>query len=148
MIHLSIDYPIGQNPVNIIPESHRDLVSEDSKAIAYLATTLSSGAPIISPVWFGVIDEQIAIFTEQKSLKTKNMQARPSVSVLIQDPNDVYRYVQIRGRYVDNITDDVNDFLHELSRRYIGQDYPETGSDGIILLIEPEHVNIFAWSAG
>lgn len=133
--------------MNIIPESHRDLVSENSKAIAYLATTLPGGAPVISPVWFGVINEQIAIVTSAKALKTKNVQARPFVSIVLQDPDNLYRYVQIRGRYVNSISNNARDFLDTLSRRYIGKDYPEaTSDDSLILLIQPEHVNVFAWS--
>jgi len=134
--------------MNIIPESHRDLVSEESKAIAYLATTLSDGAPVISPVWFGVIDDKIAIFSGESSLKTKNMEAQPQVSVVLQDPDDFYRYVQIRGRYVGNVRENAYEFLDELSRRYVGKDYPEASStDGVILLIEPFRVNVFSWSA-
>ena len=130
-----------------IPESHRDLVSEDSKAIAYLATTLPDGAPVIAPVWFGVMDEQIAVFSGAGSLKAKNMQARPQVSVVLQDPDDTYRYIQIRGRYVNRITQDARAYLDTLSQRYIGKDYPESASDdGCILLIQPERVNVFAWS--
>jgi hypothetical protein len=133
--------------MNIIPESHHDLVSEDSKAIAYLATTLSDGAPVISPVWFGIIDEQIAVFSSASSLKAKNMQARPHVSVVLQDPNDPYRYVQIRGRYVNSISKDAREFLDKISRRYIGKDYPEaTSEDSLILLIQPTRVNVFVWS--
>ena len=134
--------------MNIIPESHRDLVSDDSKAIAYLATTLANGAPVIAPVWFGVIDDQIAIFSGASSLKARNMRARPQVSVVLQDPDDQYRYVQIRGRYVNSIEKDARQYLDELSRRYVGKDYPESASgDGVILLIQPERVNVFSWSA-
>lgn len=135
------------NIVNIIPESYRDLVSEDSKAIAYLATTMPGGAPVISPVWFGVINDQIAIFTSAKALKAKNMKARPFVSMVLQDPDDIYRYVQIRGRYVNGISNNARNFIDTLSRRYIGKDYPEaTSDDSLILLIQPEQVNTFAWS--
>jgi PPOX class probable F420-dependent enzyme len=133
--------------MNIIPESHRDLVSEDSKAIAYLATTLSDGAPVISPVWFGIVDEQIAVFSSSDSLKAKNMIARPHVSVVLQDPDDVYRYLQIRGQYVKSIGANAREFLDKVSRRYIGKDYPEPTSDNsVILLIQPERVNVFTWS--
>lgn len=133
--------------MNIIPESHRDLISEDSKAIAYLATTFSDGAPVISPVWFGIIDEQLAVFSSASSLKVKNMEVRPQVSLVLQDPDDFYRYVQIRGRYVNSISKDAREFLDKISRRYIGKDYPETTSeDGLILLIQPERVNVFVWS--
>jgi len=134
--------------IDLIPESHRDLVSDDSKAIAYLATTLSDGAPVIAPVWFGIIDDQIAIFSGESSLKARNMHAQPKVSVVLQDPDDQYRYVQIRGRYVGSISDGAREFLDEVSKRYIGKPYPEKPSaDGVILLIQPQRVNVFAWRA-
>lgn len=134
--------------MNIIPETHRDLVSEDSKAIAYLATTLPSGAPVIAPVWFGVIDGHIGVFSGESSLKAQNMQARPAVSVVLQDPEDQYRYVQIRGRYVKYISEGAREFLDKVSNRYIGKPYPaESSEDGVILMIQPEKVNVFAWSA-
>ena len=134
--------------MKIIPESHRDLVSDTSKAIAYLATTLSSGAPVIAPVWFGVVDDKIGVFSGASSLKAKNMMARPEVSVVLQDPDDQYRYVQIRGRYTDNIEEGAREFLDGLAVRYIGKPYPEeTSYDGVILLIQPERVNVFSWNA-
>lgn len=134
--------------MNIIPESHQDLISDDSKAIAYLATTLPDGAPIIAPVWFGIMDGQIAVFSGESSLKAKNMRDRPPVSVVLQDPDDQYRYVQIRGQYVGSIREGAREFLDHVSQRYIGKPYPaEPSRDGVILLIQPERANVFAWSA-
>lgn len=134
--------------LDIVPESHRDLVSNESKAIAYLATTLPSGAPIISPVWFGVVGGHIAFFTGDDTLKSKNMKAQPEVSLLLQDPEDQYRYVQIRGRYVESDPEGAREFLDMLSRRYTGDDYPDGGSDqGVIVKIKPERVNVFSWTA-
>lgn len=133
--------------MDIIPESHRDLVSDDSKAIAYLATTLPSGAPLIAPVWFGVVDGHIAFFTGDDTLKSRNMKAQPQVSILLQDPEDPYRYVQIRGSYVESDPEGAREFLDMLSNRYIGKDYPDGGSDsGVIIKIKPERVNVFGWS--
>lgn len=134
--------------INLIPESHRDLVSDNSKAIAYLATTLSDGSPVIAPVWFGIMDDQIAIFSGESSLKAKNMRAHPQVSVVLQDPDDQYRYIQIRGRYIKQIHEGAREFLDEVSQRYIGKPYPaEPSADGVILLIQPERANVFAWRA-
>jgi len=133
--------------MNIVPESHRDLVCEESTAITYLATIRPNGAPVISPVWFGVIDEQIAVVSSLSSLKARNMQARPQVSVVLQDSNDRYRYIQIRGQFVKSISVGARDFLDELSHRYVGKNYPDDSSeDCVILLIKPESVNTFAWN--
>ena len=86
--------------MNIVPEAYRDLISDDSKAIAYLSPTLKSGAPVTAAIWFGVQDEYICFVSGPTSLKVKNMMARPDVSLLIQDPALVYRYIQIRGKYM------------------------------------------------
>ena len=135
--------------MDIIPVSHRDLVAPDSKAIAFLATTLDSGAPVISPVWFGVIDGRIAVYSSDRALKVRNMQARPQVAVVLQDPDDPYRYVQVRGEFVEKVAEAADELIDALSMRYIGKPYPgETERDGVILLIEPTRVNAFTWNPG
>ena len=132
--------------MNIVPEAYRDLVSDTSKAIAYLSTTLKSGAPVTAPIWFGVREDFICFATSPNSLKMKNMLARPHVSLLIQDPEVVYRYMQIRGQYAKHETTGSAEYLNMLSNRYIGQDYPsELGGDDYIVYIKPERVNIFTW---
>jgi len=129
-----------------IPEAYRDLISDQSKAIAYLSTTLKSGAPITAPIWFGVREGLICFVTSPNSLKLKNMLERPHVSLLIQDPDEIYRYMQIRGQYTKHITEGSAAYLHMLSNRYIGSDYPtELGGDDVIVYIKPEKVNVFSW---
>lgn len=135
--------------MNIVPEAYRDLISDDSKAIAYLSTTLKNAAPVTAAIWFGVQDEHICFVSGPTSLKVKNMIARPNVSLLIQDPDLVYRYIQIRGKYMKQITEGSADYLNMLSNRYIGKDYPaELGGDDVIVFIKPERVNVFSWDAG
>lgn len=130
--------------MQVVPESHRDLVSNETKAIAYLATTMPDGSPIIAPVWFGVIDGHICVFTGLSSLKAKNMIARPGVAVVFQDPDKVYRYVQVRGKYVKYVEEGARAWLDEVSNRYMGKDYDDSASsDGVILFIKPERVNVF-----
>ena len=132
--------------MKIIPEAYRDLVSDTSKAIAYLATTMPDGSPIIAPVWFGVDGEMLLISTSSKSLKAQNMEARPQVAVVLQDPDDVYRFLQIRGTMVGSFPDPDQTYLHRFSRRYIGRDYPDAVDDDIVYRIQPEKVNVFHWT--
>jgi len=130
--------------MQVVPESHRDLVSNDSKAIAYLATTMADGSPIISPIWFGVIDDHICFFTGLSRLKTQNMFERPEVAIVFQDPDEVYRYVQIRGKYVKYVEEGAREFLDELSNKYVGKDYDNNpADDGAILYVKPERANVF-----
>ncbi len=128
--------------MQVVPEAYRDLVSNDSTAIAYLATNMPDGSPIIAPVWFGVIDDHICVFTGLSRLKTKNMIARPDVAIVFQDPNEVYRYVQVRGKYVKYVEEGAREWLDEISNKYTGKDYDsEPSSDGVIMFIKPERAN-------
>ncbi|MEL6273203.1 MAG: pyridoxamine 5'-phosphate oxidase family protein [Chloroflexota bacterium] len=132
--------------MNIVPDAYRDLISDSSKAIGYLSTTLQSGAPVTAPIWFGVQDDHICFVTAPTSLKLKNMVARPAVSLLIQDPDAVYRYMQIRAQYDKQTTEGSAAYLHMLSNRYIGTDYPtELGGDDVIVYLKPTRVNVFSW---
>lgn len=132
--------------MKLVPEDYHDLIRDDSKAIAYLSTTLKSGAPVTAPVWFGVQDDFICFVTSPNSLKVKNLLHNPQVAILIQDPDVIYRYMQIRGRYVKQTTEGSAEYLHMLSNRYIGTDYPnELGGDDVIVYIKPEKVNVFSW---
>lgn len=132
--------------MQIIPEAYRDLVAEDSKAIAYLATMMPDGSPIITPIWFGVEGEELLFTTSSNSLKARNLEARPQVAIILQDPSDTYRFLQIRGRLAGSFPDPDQVYLNRFSQRYIGSDYPDVVDDDIVYRIRPEKVNVFHWT--
>ena len=37
-----------------IPESHQDLLKDETKAFVYLATLMKDGTPQVTPVWFNM----------------------------------------------------------------------------------------------
>ena len=91
--------PNGGNNMNF-PEEFLDLLNEESKALLYLATLMPDGSPQVTPVWFDTDGEYILINTNEGRVKDRNMKARPNVAMTIQDPNDPYRYLGIRGEVV------------------------------------------------
>jgi len=44
-----------------IPESHQDLLKDETKAFVYLATIKKNGAPQVTPIWFDTEGEYIRI---------------------------------------------------------------------------------------
>ena len=82
------------------PEKFRDLLNPETKAFLFLATTMSDGSPQVTPVWFDSDDEHILVNTNEGRVKDRNMKARSKVAMVIQDPADAYRYLQIRGEVV------------------------------------------------
>lgn len=103
-----------------IPKSHRDLIKDEKKAFAYLATIVSDGTPQVTPIWFNADEEHILINSARGRLKDRNMRARPSVALCIQDPNNSYRYLQIRGKVVEITTQGAEEHINTLNFKYHG----------------------------
>ena len=127
-----------------IPETHRDLLSNDRKTFLFLATLMPDGSPQVTPIWFNTDGEYILINSAQGRVKDRNMRARPNVSCCITDPANPYRYIQIRGRVVEYTTVGANDLIDSLAFKYRGLvKYPfrTQGEKRIIFKILPEKVD-------
>lgn len=106
-----------------IPEPYQDLFKDKAKSILYLATIMPDGTPQVTPVWFNTDGKHILINTEAGRVKDKNMRARPNVALCIQDMNDPYRYVQIRGKVVERTPVGAEAHINRLSNKYRGKDW-------------------------
>ncbi len=125
-----------------IPDKYLDLVSE-KKAFANLATLMADGTPQVTPVWFDVVDGIVRVNTAQGRVKARNMVEGAPVALSIMDPDNPYRYVQIRGHVSRTTTDGAEAHIDALSHKYMGIDYPfrEPGSVRVICEIEPTKVS-------
>ena len=105
---------------NEIPASHRDLVSNEKRAFAYLATLMKDGSPQVTPVWFDLDGDHIRVNTARGRVKDRNMEKRRLVALAIQDPADHYRYMQIRGTVVDSTEEGAPEHINLLAGKYTG----------------------------
>jgi len=105
-----------------IPESHRDLLENETRAFAFLATLMEDGSPQVTPVWFNTDDEHILINSTEDRVKTKNMRARKRVALAIIDPSNPYRYLQVRGRVVKITHERAQEHIDTLAQIYIGEE--------------------------
>ncbi len=126
-----------------IPESFTSLLRDDVKAFANLATIMEDGSPQVTPVWFSWDGRDILINSAKGRLKDRNMRERPQVALDIVDPNDPYRYLQIRGEVVEITTEGARDHINFLSKKYTGS--PVYGGNPsevrVIYRVRPEHVS-------
>lgn len=104
----------------LVPETHQDLLRDETRAFAFLATIMPDGSPQLTPVWFNTDGESILINSSQGRVKDRNMRARPEVALLILDPQNSYRYIQIRGKVVDMTTEAAVEHINQLSLKYTG----------------------------
>ncbi|HZY42355.1 MAG TPA: TIGR03618 family F420-dependent PPOX class oxidoreductase [Anaerolineae bacterium] len=109
-----------------IPERLLDLLSDEKKAFAALALTLADGSPQVTPIWFGWDGTHITLNTARGRVKDRVMKRGGKVALLIMDPADPYRYVQIRGRVAEEIEDGAYDTICDLRLKYRGdRNYPK-----------------------
>ena len=103
-----------------IPSGFEDLMRDETRAYAYLATIMPDGSPQVTPVWFSVEGEHILVNTAKGRIKDRNMRERSQVALVIADPRDPYRYIQVRGRVVDIREDEMRRHFATLYRKYTG----------------------------
>jgi len=133
----------GGKKVNF-PEKYLDLLEDETKAYAYLATLMADGTPQVTPVWFNTDDKHILVNTAVGRVKDRNMKERPQVALCIADPKDPYRYIQIRGKVIEHTTEKANEHIDSLAWKYRGikkYDKYLPGMQRIIFKILPESVD-------
>lgn len=103
-----------------IPAAYLDLFAPEKKAFAVLALVMSDGTPQVTPIWFDWDGERIILNTARGRVKDRILHKHPRVALAILDPDDPYRYIQIRGQ-VDGETEAGGyDMICKLNQKYRG----------------------------
>ena len=124
-----------------IPESFRDIFAK--KAFAHVATVGRDGTPQVTPVWVDYDGTHVRFNTARGRVKDKNLQRSPKIALSVQDPDNPYRYVQVRGRVVEMTEKDADAHIDALSKKYTGRDKYANRRPGevrVIVKILPEKV--------
>ena len=108
----------------------------DGRNFAHVATTMSDGSPHSAPVWIGRDGDRLIICTDETSVKARNTARDPRVAISIIDLKDPYRVAQLRGRVVERRPDSDFSLLDGISRKYVGEPYPDHSEVPIALVIE------------
>jgi PPOX class probable F420-dependent enzyme len=107
-----------------IPAGFLDLLTE-KKAFAHLATLQPDGSPQVTPVWSDYTGGVIRVNTAKGRVKARNLKEGAKVALSIMDPDNPYRYIQIRGTVTKETTDGAKVHIDRLAKKYLGQDvYP------------------------
>lgn len=126
-----------------IPDTYLDLM-RDKTAFAHLATIMADGTPQVTPVWFDYVDGTVRVNTAKGRVKARNMTVGAPVALSILDPDNGYRYVQVRGR-VRSVTEAGADaHIDALAKKYLGADsYPfrQPGEQRLTIEIAPTSVS-------
>ena len=123
-----------------IPEELQYLLLDETRAYAYLATVMADGSPQVTPVCFDVADGVIRVNTAVGRTKWRNMKRRAQVALVIADPRNPYRYLQVRGRVERWTEEGAREHIDRLSQKYDGTETYDGPADEqrVIFLIRPE----------
>jgi hypothetical protein len=126
-----------------IPDKYRDLFGK--RAFANLGTIMPDGRPQVTPVWCD-IEGQLVIFNSAKGRqKDKNVRRDPRVALAIIDPENPYRYLEIRGRVVEITEQGAEEHIDRMAKKYLGVDkypYRQPGEVRVVYKIEADHTTM------
>ena len=98
-----------------IPVSHLDLLTRSICGV--LTTLLPDGQPQPSLVWVDHDGECARVNTTLQRRKGRDLLANPKLSLLVVDPDDTARFIQVRGD-AELVTDGALEHLDALTRTY------------------------------
>ena len=120
-------------------EKYSDLFKK--KAFANLGTLMKDGSPQVTPVWCDFDGKYIRVNSALGRVKDKNIRRDPRVVLAIVDPENPYRYIEIRGKVVEVTEKGADDHINSLSDKYLGNPvYPfrQPGEVRVLYKIEPQ----------
>ena len=102
-----------------IPDSHRDLLTEPIHGV--LSTVMPDGQPQSSIVWTDYDGTCVLINTTLERQKGQNMCSNPKVALLVIDPKDTSRWIEVRGNVVEISQDGAEAHANKLTQLYTGK---------------------------
>jgi PPOX class probable F420-dependent enzyme len=127
-----------------IPQKYRDLF--EKRGFAHFATLMPDGSPHVTPVWVDLQDGAVLVNSAKGRVKDRNVRGNPQVALAISDPENPYRYLQVRGRVVEITEKGADQHIDRMAKKYMGVDsypYRTPAEVRVIYKIQPEHVQGF-----
>ncbi|MEO6828159.1 MAG: PPOX class F420-dependent oxidoreductase [Microbacteriaceae bacterium] len=125
-----------------IPAEYLDLLEQPNFAV--LGTVRPDDTVQVNPMWFEYDGSQIKFTHTTKRAKFRNLKHNPAMSMLVVDPKDPLRYLEVRGKLVEATPDPTGSFYVRLGKRYgnAGQEPPDDKADRVILVMSIDTVAI------
>lgn len=102
--------------LSTIPDTHLDLLQ--TRVHGVLTTIMPDGTPQSSIIWVDYDGECVLINTTLERQKGRNMQTNPRVTILVIDPNDSSRWVEVRGHVREITAKGAESHADKLTQRY------------------------------
>lgn len=105
----------------------------DGPIYAVLATTNPDGSPQTSTMWVKRDGNDIIFSTTASRQKARNLRRDPRVSVMLTDPDNAFKYAEVRG--TASLTEEGGpELIQELGHKYTGKPFPEDAA-GVVRVV-------------
>jgi PPOX class probable F420-dependent enzyme len=118
-----------------VPSTHADLLGRP--LFGTLATVRPDGGPQASMMWFDWDGERARFTHTTTRQKYRNLRHEPRVSFTIQDPDDPYRYLEMRGVVTAIEPDPGAEFFQHMQRRYGMPIWTGDADVRVVVTVEP-----------
>jgi PPOX class probable F420-dependent enzyme len=113
-----------------------------AKNFCHVSTLRSDGSVHTAPVWVDVQDGKPVLNTAEGRAWPKNLERDPRVTLTVQNLENPYEYLEIRGRVAERTHEGADEHIDAMAKKYMGVDeYPlrQPGEQRVIIRVEPEH---------
>lgn len=129
-------------PKGGIPKEYLDLFQK--RAFANLVTLMPDGSPQVTPVWCDYDGDRVIVNTAKGRQKDRNMRRDPRVAMSLLDPDNPYRYLEVRGTVEEVTEEGALDHIDKMAKKYLNRDkYPfaQPGEVRVLYKIKPIHTS-------
>jgi PPOX class probable F420-dependent enzyme len=125
-----------------IPQNYMDLFNK--RAFGVLTTLMPDGTPQTQPVWVDFENGKVVVNSALGRQKDKNMRRDPRVAVMLMDPDNPYRYLEVRGTVAEITQQGAEQHIDKMAKKYLDKDkYPfaQPGEQRVLYKIEPQKIH-------
>ena len=131
--------------MQLIPDSHADLLVRPLPSV--LVTLQPDGRPQSSVVWIDYTNGVLTLNTERGRRKTRNMERDPRATILVVDPDNQHRYIELRCNVTSVSETGALEHRARLDTAYIGPGHHSDPADDaaprVIVTLAPVVANAY-----
>jgi PPOX class probable F420-dependent enzyme len=116
-----------------------------AKNFCVVSTIRPDGSVHAAPVWVDVQDGRPVVNTAEGRSWPENLKRDPRVTLTVQNMENPYEYLSIRGRVSEQTHEGADAHIDSLAMKYLGQEsypYRQPGEQRVILRVEPNYVHV------
>jgi PPOX class probable F420-dependent enzyme len=116
-----------------------------AKNFAHVATLRADGSIQVAPTWVDVQDGRPVLNTAEGRAWPRNLERDPRITLEVQNMENPYEYVEIRGRVAERTHDGADEHIDALAKKYMGvEEYPlrQPGEQRLKIVVDSDHVRV------